>query len=330
MRLECSQRLVPRANPAVVAAYAVTACVQPAKAARCHGASADVTLRAMTTRWSRSNAASFAEAFARRSVSVRHALVDHPLFTIDAIAELADRLPPESVRRERGHLPLVNSDGYVDVGEGPPSETIQDVERNGFRISLRDIQQAPEYAELINECLDEVDDARRRPRGRDAPPGRVPVHLLAGRDDADALRRRAQLPAAGEGREARQRRGVRGRPGCAQRELDRYIDGVGCDFAAMEAGRRDLPHRSRASASTCRRTCRTGSRRRPASRSRSRSPSSRRSAERAETVYRINRRLRKLHLSPRPPGASEPSTGPRRRSARSWEKLRDARRKLPA
>ena len=44
---------------------------------------------------------------AARSRSATH-LVDHPLFTLDAIAELADRLPPESVRRERGDLPLVN------------------------------------------------------------------------------------------------------------------------------------------------------------------------------------------------------------------------------
>ena len=109
--------------------------------------------------------ASFVEAFARRSVYVRHALVDHPLFTMDAIAELADCLPQGSVRRERGHLPFINTDGYVDVGEGPPSETVLGIERNGFRISLRDIQQAPEYAQLINECLDEVDALIARREG---------------------------------------------------------------------------------------------------------------------------------------------------------------------
>ena len=77
---------------------------------------------------------SFVDAFARRSIYVRHELMDHPLFTMEAIAELADRLPPESVRRERGHLPFINTDGYVDVGEGPPSATIMDIERNGFRV----------------------------------------------------------------------------------------------------------------------------------------------------------------------------------------------------
>ena len=103
------------------------------------------------------DAVAFEEAFALRSMAVQHALVDHPLFSLDAIADLADRLPRQSVRCERGDLPLNNSDGYVDVAEGAPSATIKDVERNGFRVSLRDVQQAPEYARLINECLDEVE-----------------------------------------------------------------------------------------------------------------------------------------------------------------------------
>ena len=118
----------------------------------------------------------FSDAFARRSIAVGHRLVDHPLFTLDAIAELADRLPPDSVRRERGNLPLVNREGYVDIGEGPPSATIRDIERNGFRVSLRDIQQDAEYSRLIDECLDEVESILGRARGRHAAPHRLPVH----------------------------------------------------------------------------------------------------------------------------------------------------------
>ncbi len=52
---------------------------------------------------------------------------------------------------------------------------------------------------------------RRGPRGRHDPPGGLPVHLVPGVDDADALRRRAQLPAPGQGDEARERRLVRRR-----------------------------------------------------------------------------------------------------------------------
>ncbi|HYY33204.1 MAG TPA: hypothetical protein VE693_06405, partial [Gaiellaceae bacterium] len=74
----------------------------------------------------------FADAFAQRSILVQHSLVEHPLFTMEAIAELADRLPSHSVRREHGQLPVGEAHRYVDVGEGPPSASVLDVERNGF------------------------------------------------------------------------------------------------------------------------------------------------------------------------------------------------------
>ena len=53
-------------------------------------------------------------------------------------------------------------------------------------------------------------------------------------------------------------------------------------------------------------------------------------SERAESVNRINQRLRKLRLSPRGPGASEPVDRVKATSFELWGKLRDARRKLPA
>src|SRR6476661_5085704 len=94
------------------------------------------------------DAEEFGRAFAHGSSMISHALADHPLFGLDAIARLADRLPPDQVRRERGDLPL-DDRGYVDVGEGPASETIFGVESNGFRVSLREIQSDPEYGPLI-------------------------------------------------------------------------------------------------------------------------------------------------------------------------------------
>jgi hypothetical protein len=250
------------------------------------------------------DAAAFAEAFARHSVAVRHHLAEHSLFTIDAIAELADRLPPESVRRERGALPFKDRE-YVDVGDGPPSETIRNVERTGTRISLRDIQQVPEYAELINECLDEVDPlVAERQGGMTQRAGYLfiscsnsttPMHfdrehsfllqvkgvkhvsVAAFEDDPDALRR----------------------------EFDCWIDERECDFGAMEAVAEKftiergvgvylpsfVPHWVETEAGI----------------SISFSiPFDTKYVERALAVTRVNKRMRRLHLSPRPIGASEP------------------------
>ena len=274
------------------------------------------------------DAIGFGEAFARRSVAVHHELVEHPLFTMEAIAELADRLPPQSVRRERGDLPLVNRDGYVDVGEGPPSATIRDVERNGFRVSLRDIQQAPEYARLIDECLDEVEAIIGRREGGmrrrtgylfiTAPASTTPMHFDPEHSFLLQVRGVKHVSVAAFEDDAMR-----------QRELDRYYDGQECDFAAMqevaEEFRLDpgvgvylpsfVPHWVMTEAGV----------------SVSFSiPFYTEFSERAEFVNRINRRLRKLHLSPRAPGESEPVDRVKAASFELWGRLREARRKVPA
>lgn len=274
------------------------------------------------------DAPAFSDAFARRSIAIRHRLVDHPLFTLDAIAELADRLPSDSVRRERGNLPLVNRDGYVDVGEGPPSATIRDVERNGFRISLRDIQQDRDYARLIDECLDEADEVlqdreggMRRRTGYlfiTAPASNTPMHFDPEHSFLLQVRGLKHVSVA-----AFEDDTIR------QRELDHYYDGEECDFAAMEEVAEHfrlepgvgvylpsfVPHWVTTEAGI----------------SVSFSiPFYTEFSERAESVNRFNRRLRKLHLAPRGPGASEPVDRVKATSFELWGKLREARRKLPA
>ncbi len=244
------------------------------------------------------------------------------------MAELADRLPPDSVRRERGDLPLVNRNGYVDVGEGPPSATIRDVEHNGFRISLRDIQQDPEYAGLINECLDEVEEILQRREGGmrrrtgylfiSAPAATTPMHFDPEHSFLLQVRGVKHVSVAAFDDDS-----VR------QRELDRYYDAQACDFAAMESVaehfRLDagvgvylpsfVPHWVNTEAGI----------------SVSFSiPFYTEFSERAESVNRINRRLRKLNLSPRGPGRSEPVDRVKAASFDLWGKLSEARRKLPA
>jgi hypothetical protein len=274
------------------------------------------------TRLVQMDTAAFADAFARRSIAVRHSLVDHPLFTIDAIAELADRLPPDSVRRERADLPLANAGfGYVEVGTGPPSETIRDVERSGIRVSLRDIQQAPEYAELINECLDEVEELVADREGGmtrragylfiSAPASNTPMHFDVEHSFLLQVKGIKHVSVASFEHD----------PIARHRELDRYIDGEECDFDAMQetaiTTRLEpgvgvylpsyVPHWVETEAGV----------------SVSFSiPFFTSYTERAEGVSRINRRLRQLHFSPRPLGASEPIDKTKAAVFRSAQRLR--------
>jgi hypothetical protein len=275
------------------------------------------------------DAASYADVFARRSIAVHHHLVDHPLFTMDAIAQLADRLPSDSVRRERGDLPLANSGfGYVEVGQGPPSESIRDVERLGLRITLRDIQQVPEYAELINASLDEVDDLVSDREGGmthragylfiSGPASTTPMHFDVEHSFLLQVRGVKRVSVASFADD----------PSRRHRELDRYIDGEECDFETMQA-QADVtrlepgigvylpsyvPHWVETEAGV----------------SISFSiPFFTAYTERAEGVSRINRRLRQLHLSPRPLGESAPVDTAKAAVFRSLQKVKDVRHKVP-
>ena len=275
-----------------------------------------------TTQFFQIDAESFADAFARRSVAVHHELAGHPLFSMDAIAELADRLPPQSVRREQGNLPLANSGfGYVEVGQGPPSQSIHEVEQTGQRITLRDIQQAPEYAELINECLDEVADLVHDREGGmtrragylfiSCPASTTPMHFDVEHSFLLQVKGTKHVSVASFDND----------PVARHRELDRYIDGEECDFETMQANAVTtvmgagvgvylpsyVPHWVETEAGI----------------SVSFSiPFFTAYTERAEGVSRINARLRRMHLSPRPLGSSEPVDKTKAAVFRSLQKLR--------
>ena len=250
------------------------------------------------------DAAEFAAAFARRSIPVSHGLSEHPLFTVDAIAELADRLPAKSVRRVQGDLPLDSGYQWVDVGVGPPSESVRDVERTGVRIALRDIQQVPEYAELINECLDSVAELiadREGGMSRRAgylfiscPASTTPMHFDVEHSFLLQVKGVKHVSVAP----------FEDNPGLRRRELDRWMDGEECDFEAMQRQAETtriepglgvylpsfVPHWVATEAGV----------------SISFSiPFHTPYAERGEAVTTINKQLRRIHLSPRPLGRSE-------------------------
>jgi hypothetical protein len=244
---------------------------------------------------------------------------------MDAIAELGDELPPNSVRRERSDLSLVTKGRARDVGSGPPSQTLREIDDNRCRVALREIQSVPRYAELINSCLDEAavhvsnheGGMRRRAGYIFVSPSEATTPMHFDPEHSFLL----------------QVKGVKHVSVAAfeddlirQRELDRYYDAEECDFAAMEEIAEDfrldpgvgvylpsfVPHWVTTEAGI----------------SISFSiPFYTEFSERAESVNRINRRLRKMRMSPRGPGRSEPVDRVKAASFDLWGKLSEARRK---
>jgi hypothetical protein len=242
----------------------------------------------------------FVDAFDQRPVGVRHALADHPLLQLDAIAELAERFPGH-IERHRANLPLVVPGGAPEL-EGSPSETVRRIETNGCWMVFWYIEQDREYKALLDACLDEAESYLPRQIGRtrqreaflflSAPNAVTPVHFDPEHNFLLQIRGRKNMTVC-----------PFPDPGSEQRELERYHDGGHRNLEAVPSEGENfslepgagvyvpsfMPHwvqnapKASVSLSITFRS---------------------RSSLRAERVHSVNARLRRLKLSPPPPGTS--------------------------
>jgi hypothetical protein len=132
------------------------------------------------------DASASTDAIGRRELAVRHRLADHPLLSLEAIAELADALPAGAVERHEAKQPLLVPGGAPDLS-GPPSETVRTIDTNGRWLVLWNVEQVPSYRRLLDAILDEAAPhvpAREGRMGRreaflflSAPGAITPVHF---------------------------------------------------------------------------------------------------------------------------------------------------------
>jgi hypothetical protein len=99
--------------------------------------------------------AQFAANYPEKPHILPHNLTHHPLLELEALAALAEQIPLASVEYNRGDLPI-----GVDGKPGPTglsiAETIRRVaEANSWAV-LKNIEQAPAYADLLHGLLHEI------------------------------------------------------------------------------------------------------------------------------------------------------------------------------
>jgi len=99
-------------------------------------------------------AASF-DAIGRREFAIHHALLDHPLLSLEALADLADALPAGAIERHDANQPLLVPGGAEELS-GPPSETVRNIERNGRWMVMWNLEQIDPYKRMMDEILDEA------------------------------------------------------------------------------------------------------------------------------------------------------------------------------
>jgi hypothetical protein len=98
-------------------------------------------------------------SWGREPFEVRHRVHEHPLLTFGAVADLADALPKQSTGRLRGDLPPAwGARDEIPRGIDPePGEVVKNISANTTRLMLWEIEQIPEYRQVINQVLDQLE-----------------------------------------------------------------------------------------------------------------------------------------------------------------------------
>ncbi|MFM5931678.1 MAG: transcriptional regulator [Novosphingobium sp.] len=97
----------------------------------------------------------FAANYPETPHTIPHALGNHPLLTFDALADLAETLPADSIEYNFADLPI-GIDGKPDPTGLSIGETIRNIETTGSWAAIKNIEQHPAYAELLNALLAEI------------------------------------------------------------------------------------------------------------------------------------------------------------------------------
>jgi hypothetical protein len=97
--------------------------------------------------------AEFVEAFDSRPLPASHRLVDEPLLALEAVAGLAERLPEASIEHNKGNLPTIVDPDAVEHSDLPVGEIARTIDTNGCWMVIKNIEQDPAYGALLEELL---------------------------------------------------------------------------------------------------------------------------------------------------------------------------------
>jgi hypothetical protein len=102
------------------------------------------------------DALEFRACFNRAPFVIGHRLVDHPLFQLPRLLELARTLPEPNVEHNAGNIPI-NMKPELTLRTGlSAEETIRRIEECRSWMALKYVEHDPEYCDLLQRCLAEV------------------------------------------------------------------------------------------------------------------------------------------------------------------------------
>lgn len=102
------------------------------------------------------DATAFRDNFNRRPFLIGHRLVDHPLFQLPRLLDLARALPEAQVEYNAGDIPISVAPELTPRTGLSPEETVRRIEECKSWMALKNVEHDPDYRELLQRCLAEV------------------------------------------------------------------------------------------------------------------------------------------------------------------------------
>ena len=98
----------------------------------------------------------FSNCFNRSPFKIGHQLSQHDLFSLSSLIELSKEMPADSVEYNAGDLPVTQNPDETPQNGLSITDTIERIEKCDSWMVLKNIEQNPQYNELLETCLAEV------------------------------------------------------------------------------------------------------------------------------------------------------------------------------
>src|SRR5262245_33573324 len=95
-------------------------------------------------------------SFGRVPFALSHRLAGHPLLELPRLAKLAQELPQAQVEYNPGDVPVSLDPKRTPRNGLSPEETVRRIEECKSWLVLKNPGIFPEYAELLEDCLEEI------------------------------------------------------------------------------------------------------------------------------------------------------------------------------
>jgi len=122
-----------------------------------------------------------------RPFRLKHHFAGHPLFTLEALLDLAKRLPPASIEYNSGDIPIDQDPDKTPMTGLSVEETIRRINECNSWMVLRHVEQDALYKNALEQCLEEIAPSAAGSTGRmyqkvgfifiSSPNATTPLHL---------------------------------------------------------------------------------------------------------------------------------------------------------